>query len=49
VTRLPGNPGGEIDEWSRQRDRMHIEYRFDLGGPGAGAQNVGLDWSATWK
>ena len=49
VTHLTGNHGGEIDEWSRQRDRMRIEYRFDHAGPGPGAQNAGLDWSAGWK
>jgi hypothetical protein len=50
VTHLTGNPGGEIDEWSRPRDRMRIEYRFDHAGPGAGAQVAApLDWSASWK
>lgn len=49
VTRLSGNPGGEIDEWGRPRDRMHVEYRFEQAGPGPGAQNAALDWSTTWK
>jgi hypothetical protein len=49
VTRVPGNPGGEIDEWSRRRDRMRVEYRFEHTGPGPGGQNVALDWSASWK
>ncbi len=49
VTRVVGNPGGEIDEWNRPRDRMRIEYRFEHVGPGAGAQNAALDWSAAWK
>jgi hypothetical protein len=49
VTRLTGNPAGEIDEWGRLSDRMRIEYRFDHAGPGSGAQNVALDWSTTWK
>lgn len=49
ATRLAGNPGGELDEWGRERDRMRIEYRFDHAGPGAGGQNVALDWSASWK
>lgn len=49
VTRLAGNPGGEIDEWGRPRDRMRVEYRFEHAGPGPGAQNAALDWSTTWK
>ena len=49
VTRVAGNLGGEIDEWDRPRDRMRIEYRFDHVGPGGGAQNAALDWSAAWK
>jgi hypothetical protein len=49
VTRLTGNPAGELDEWGRPRDRTRIEYRFDHAGPGAGAQNNGLDWSVSWR
>jgi hypothetical protein len=49
VTLVKGNATGAMDEWSRPRDTLRIAYRFDHAGPGAGNQNVALDWSATWK
>jgi hypothetical protein len=49
VTLVKGNATGAMDEWARPRDTLRIAYQLDHAGPGAGGQNVALDWSATWK